>query len=220
MKYIIMCGGKYGGWDKPRQLTEICGEPIVARTIRLLSEQGIQKEDIFISSNYDDFGGFGVVLLKHENEYGESKSGTISRWLDAFYPANYPVCYLYGDVFYSPEAIKTIVETDTDSIEFFASKPPYGPGYIKHWEEPFAFKVKDYDLFRHCIEVTKHYGYIGKFSKYRTDPISWELWQVIKGTALDVVEYNYTVINDYTCDVDSMEDAEKIGEYIRCNYQS
>lgn len=214
MKYIIMCGGKYEGWDKPRQLTEICGEPIIARTIRLLTKYGIAKNDIFISSNDDRFKQFGVVLLKHENKYGHG-----GRWLDAFYPINEPVCYLYGDVFYSPEAIKKIVETDTNSIEFFASCPPYGDGYIKCWEEPLAYKVNDYELFRNCIEVTKHYGDIGKFSKYRKDPISWELWQVIKGTTLDVVEYNYTVINDYSCDVDSMEDAEMIGEYIRCNCQ-
>ena len=213
MKYIIMCGGKYGGWDKPKALYPVNGELLVSRTIRLLCENGLK--DIAISSTHDGFEQLGVEILKHDNRYGYG-----GRWLEAFYPIEEPACFLYGDVIYSPEAIKKIVETDTESIEYFASCPPYGPGYIKHWEEPFAFKVKDYDLFRHCIEVTKHYGDIGKFSKYRTDPISWELWQVIKGTALDVVEYNYTVINDYTCDVDSMEDAEKIGEWMRCNYQS
>ena len=32
MKYIIMCGGQYS-WETPRQMTEIQGEPVVARTI-------------------------------------------------------------------------------------------------------------------------------------------------------------------------------------------
>ena len=49
MFYIIMCGGTYKKWETPRQLTKVCGEPIVARTIRLLREQGV--DDIAISSN-------------------------------------------------------------------------------------------------------------------------------------------------------------------------
>lgn len=205
MRYIIMCGGKYKEWNEPKPIQKVKGEPIVVRTIRLLRENGV--EDIAISSNEDTFKQFGVPVLNHHNTYGEG-----GRWLDAFYPMNEPVCYLYGDVIYSPDAIKTIVETDTDSIEYFASCPPYSDQYIKPWEEPFAFKVFDTDLFRACIEVTKHYGDIGKFHR---DPISWELWQVIKGTPLDEVIHNYVVINDYTCDIDKIEDVEKIGEFIK-----
>ena len=209
MKYIIMAGGYYAGWEIPKALNLVNGEALAARTIRLLRENGV--DDIAISTTYEGFEQFGVPILVHDNQYGHS-----GGWLQTFYFVDEPVCYLYGDVIYSPEAIKKIVETDTDSIEFFASCPPYAPGYIKHWEEPFAFKVKDYELFRHCVAVTKHYGDLGKFHR---DALSWELWQVIKGTPLDQVLYNYTVINDYSCDVDSLEDIEKIGEYIRCNCQ-
>ena len=42
MKYIIMCGGIYKKWETPRQMLPINGEPIVARTIRLLRENGIK----------------------------------------------------------------------------------------------------------------------------------------------------------------------------------
>lgn len=209
MKYIIMCGGKYEGWDKPKPLYPVNGEPIVCRTVRLLREAGV--DNIAISSTEEGLYNVGVPVVYHMNRYGHG-----GRWLEAFYPIHEPVCYLYGDVIYSPEAIKKIVETDTDSIEFFASCPPYGDGYIKHWEEPMAYKVRNTELFWHCIEVTKHYGDLGKFHR---EPVSWELWQVIKGTPLDKVLYNYTVINDYSCDVDSLEDIEKIGEYIRCNCQ-
>jgi hypothetical protein len=39
---------------------------------------------------------------------------------------------------------------------------------------------------------------------WRREPISWELWQIIKDTRPNNIVYdNYTVINDYTCDVDS-----------------
>ena len=53
MKYIIMCGGWYTHWKKPKHLLEINGEPIVARTIRLLRESGVT--DISISSKNQIF---------------------------------------------------------------------------------------------------------------------------------------------------------------------
>ena len=56
MKYIIMCGGIYAKWDRPKHLTELKGEPLVARTIRLLRENGIT--DIAISSNSELFEQF------------------------------------------------------------------------------------------------------------------------------------------------------------------
>ena len=197
MKYIIMCGGDYHV-DTPRHLLEVRGEPIVARTIRLLKENGIPLSNIFISATDDRFGAFGVVLLKHNNIYGNG-----GRWLDAFYPTNEPVCYIFGDVVFSPDAIKTIVEYQTDSIMFFASAEPLPPHYLKKWAEPFAYKVADTDLFRSCITVTKHYSDIGLFKR---EPIAWELWQVIKGTPLNNIDYkNYIAINDYTCDCESPE---------------
>ena len=48
MKYIILSDGSPGGFKTPRQLSEINGEPIIKRTIRLLKENGI------ISANYKD----------------------------------------------------------------------------------------------------------------------------------------------------------------------
>lgn len=211
MKYIIMCGGTYKRWETPRQLTEICGEPLIARTIRLLKEAGIS--DIAISSNNSVFEQFGVPVLKHDNRYVGYGSRNNGRWTDAFYPTEEPTCYLFGDVVYSPEAIRTIIETETDDIEFFASSPPFPPEYIKPWAEPFALKVVNTEHLKHAICITKQYADMGLF--YRP-PIAWELWQVIQATPLNHIDYgNYTVINDYTCDVDCAEDAELIENEIR-----
>ena len=45
---------------------------------------------------------------------------------------------------------------------------------------------------------------------FKRNPIAWELWQVIKNTPLNQIDYtNYVAINDYTCDIDSEEDIEK-----------
>lgn len=206
MKYIIMAGGDYKTWSTPKQLIKIRGEPIIARTIRLLRECGV--EDIAISSNNREFEQFGVPVLRHQNNwkvYGlEQSEGT---WCNGFYPTNDPVCYILGDVVFSHHAIKTIVNTNTDDIVFFASAPPFASEYFKEYAEPFAFKVTNTSHFKNCIALVKQYEDEKRFERH---PIAWELWQVIKCTPLNEIDYtNYVVINDYTCDIDWEEDIEK-----------
>lgn len=205
MKYIIMCGGQYQQWSTPRQLIKIRGEPIVARTIRLLRENGIT--DIAISSQNDAFEQFGVPVLRHENNYNATGFHDFTGyWCDAFYPTDDPVCYIFGDVVFSPAAIETIVGTSTDDIMFFASCPPFAPEYHKPYAEPFALKVANQKHLKQAIEDVKRFAAEGRFSR---KPIAWELWQVIIGGNLKTIDYgSYTAINDYTCDIDYPSEKE------------
>ena len=208
MIYIIMCGGKYHNWQKPRQLTEVNSEPLIVRTVRLLKENGIEP---YISSNDPIFEEFAPVLY-HSNRYeGYKNGGNNGRWTDCFYPTDQPACYIFGDVLFSPEAIKTIVETPTDDIEFFASAEPFAVNYPKPWAEPFAFKVACQGHLKSAIAQTETLASRGAFKRA---PIAWELWQVIKGTPLNRIIKNYTTINDYTCDVDSPEDLKRIEQNV------
>lgn len=209
-KYIIMCGGNYSTYfEKPRQLSVVMGEVLVERTIRLLRENGIK--DISISTNYRDFDYIGVPILEHNNSYRTEGMEVKGYWCDAFYPMYEPVCYVFGDVYFSEEAIKKIVETDTDDIEFFGSKPPFAENYHKNHEEPFALKVVNNKHLKEAIEKTKKWEDEGKFWR---KPLMWELWTVIKGTQLQTKagEYpaDYVVINDYTSDIDRKGDIRKI----------
>lgn len=210
MHYIIMCGGHYKHWEKPRHLSVVRGEELVERTIRLLRENGI--EDISISTDNPIFEKFGVPILKHDNLY-EARFWAIEEgnWFNCFYPTEEPACYIFGDVFFSDEAIRTIVNTETDDIEFFGSRPPFASNYIKSHEEPFALKVANQKHLRDAIAKTKKLEKQGKFWR---KPIMWELWTVIKGTELQkekgIYPAEYTIINDYTCDIDWKEDIRKI----------
>ena len=194
MKYIIMCGGHYKEWEQPRQLLTVFGEPIVVRTIRQLREAGI--DDIAITADDSLFDGLGVPVLHHKNEFYKDERGD---WVDGFYPMNDPACYILGDVVFSPAAIKTIVETETDDIEMFGSAKPLPPEYPKKWIELFAFKVVNQIHFQESIRMLKEIGY----TCWRS-PLPWELWSLIKGRRIDIDDYkkDYTVINDYTCDID------------------
>lgn len=209
MKYIIMCGGKYDRWKTPRHLLKINNEPLVERTIRLLRENGIK--DISISTDNPAFEYLNIPLLKHENSYNCEKGQIYGYWCDAFYPTDEPTCYIFGDVFFSPKAIKTIIKTQTDDIEFFASKKPFAHNYFKPYEEPFALKVVNTKHLKEAIQRTKK---LADENKFQRKPIMWELWGIIKdaplGTKIDDSIVEYVAINDYTCDIDGVADIVKL----------
>lgn len=211
MKYIIMAGGTYPSWEKPRQLIECEGEPLIVRTIRLLKENGV--DDIAISSDNDVFEQFGVPVLKHENDYVSRKYNDCDGiWCNAFYPTDEPTCYLFGDVLFSENAIKTIVEFETDDIMFFGSKEPFAPEYPKPYIEPFCFKVTDTDHLKRAVAEVKRIYKAGGFLR---EPIAWEVWNVICGTNPNIINPSYTAINDFTCDIDQPDEIEKIMERLK-----
>ena len=214
MKYIIMCGGTYRKWETMRQLTKIHGETLIERTTRLLQFWGVDKRDIAVSvSNGQQAQAIlkevpHTHILVHKNPF-EVIAGNkcIGYWCDCFYPMYEPCTYLMGDVVFSTKAIETIVKTETSDIEFFASAPPFSKQYSKKWAEPFAFKVFDYEHLMFAQYRTKN---LCDEKKFKRHPIAWEFWQVIKNTELNKIDYtNYTVINDYTCDIDEPEDINK-----------
>lgn len=207
MKYIIMCGGHYPHLQSPRQLWTINGETILARTIRLLRAEGIN--DIYISYNEPIFEEKALeynvgVVKQDETEF--------KRWVDGAFPVlTEPICYIMGDVVFSPAAIKTIVEAQTDDIEFFASAAPFHADYIKTFAEPFAIKVVNYEHMKQAIKETRDLF----DQKILLRCIAWELWQVIKHTPLNNILVNYTAIRDYSCDVDNNLDLQDIGYKLR-----
>ena len=210
MRYIIMCGGLYEGWETPRQLFEICGEPIVARTIRLLRDEGV--DDIAISADDERFERFGVRVVRHDNDFAIVDGRCEGAWVHAFYPTTDRACYLCGDVVYSPEAIHKIVRTETDDVLFFASTPPFHPLFIKESAEPYAFKVVNQRRFRAAIDYVAASVDSGIFRRH---PVSWELWQVLCGKSVRNINYETVcAINDYTCDIDHPEDIQKIEDVL------
>lgn len=211
MLYIIMCGGDYPTWDTPRQLLKVGSETILERTMRLLRECGV--DNIAISSNDDRFEAFGVPVLRHVNDYTSvAYNQDLGHWCNAFYPTEEPTCYLLGDVFFSPEAIRKIVDTDTDDIAFFGSAFPFAPEYPKPYIEPFAFKVVDTDHLKAAVEEVKRLDAEGKFNR---QPIAWEVWNVINGNAdPNYIDPNsYVHINDYTCDIDWPSEASLVERF-------
>ena len=206
-KYCILAKGQHEGFKQPRQLSLINGERLLDRTIRLLKENGIK--DIIVTGDYTDLDQSVKVVNPKDNTYDYKTDK--GYWLDAFsYELlNEPICFIWGDVYFSEEAIKTIVNTDTDSTLFFCSHNNKSKYYIKSYDEPFAYKIVDTELFKKHIEIVKRLFDEGKTCRH---PIVWEVYRSINGIDINTHKLtdNVVVINDITCDIDSKNDIEKI----------
>ena len=188
MIYVIMAAGEGKRWNNylgvPKQLIEINGETLLERTTRLLKENGI--DNYIITGRDERFSKYGRVLKQSRNDCE----------IDRFEQFNEEVCYLYGDVYYTEEAINTIINTEPEDIEFFGS-----------CVEIFAVKVKDLKLFyKHKSRVKKMYlnGEIGRC-------IGWEVYRSLNGIPFNqhIISSRYKYIEDETDDIDYPEDYEK-----------
>ncbi len=210
MDYIIMCGGYYENFKTPKQLTVINGERLVDRTIRLLRENGI--DNIYVSANDPLFDSLDVPKLRHTNTY-EVKDGKVhGYWLDAYYPTNKPCVYLHGDVYYSEDAIKRIINYPAKVNTFIGNEVARNKEH-KNWGEPFGWIVVDQNIFRKGINDTKKLQDEGKLT--RGYAISWELYRVLNGLDPNKQYINddtYISINDETIDIDAPFQIEKLNE--------
>ena len=199
MQTIIMCGGVYDNFKIPKPLSIIKGETLLQRTIRLLKENGV--EDILISSNDCQFEQYGTVIY-HENSYRYEEGKVKGYWVDAYYPTDKPTIYLHGDVYYTEDAIKKILNLNPKVNTFIGNEIARNLEH-KNWGEPFGWIVVDQKVFRRAIEETKRLQDEGKLE--RGYAISWELYRVLNGLDPNKQYINddtYLSINDETIDVD------------------
>lgn len=211
-KIIIMCGGVYSDFRKHKALTIINGEPLIERTIRLLKENGIN--DIYISSNNEDFNKYGNVL-HHENNFKFENGIVYGYWLDAYYPTNEQVIYLHGDVYYSENAIKKILNLKPKENTMIGNQYALNEEHIKVGE-PFGFIVVNQKEFRKAINKCKRLQDEGKID--RGYAISWELYEVLTGRDINdfiITEDTYLVIDDETIDIDKPEQIKELENKLR-----
>ena len=212
MKVIIMCGGVYDNFKKPKALSIINGETLVERTLRLLKEHNIS--DIYISSNDEIFNQYGKVL-HHPNSYKYEGGKIYGYWVDAYYPTDEPCIYLHGDVYYTDAAMEKILNLHPSVNTFIGNEIARNPEH-KNWGEPFGWIVVNQQEFRRGIEETKRLQDEGKLE--RGFAISWELYRVLNNLDPNkqyINDETYLSINDETIDVDEEWQIEELNERLQ-----
>ena len=207
-----MCGGVYDNFEIPKPLSVINGETLLERTIRLLTENNVKN--IFISSNDEIYNLYGKVL-HHENSYKYENGEIKGYWLDAYYPTDKPCIYLHGDVYYSENAIKKILNLNPKVNTFIGNEVARNKEH-KNWGEPFGWIVVDQETFRKGIKYTKKLQDEGKLE--RGFAISWELYRVLNNLDPNKQYINddtYLSIDDETIDIDAPWQIEVLDERIR-----
>lgn len=211
MRIIIMAGGKNDNFEKHKALTIINNEPLIERTMRLLKENGI--EEYYISSNDDDFNKYGNIL-HHDNSYIYENGKTKGYWVDAYYPTKEPTIYLHGDVYYSENAIKTILNYKTNVNTMIGNQYALNENHDKVGE-PFGWIIVDQEKFRNAINKCKQLQDEGKID--RGIAISWELYEVLNGYDVNdfiIDKETYLTIADETDDIDFPEQIEILNKKV------
>lgn len=192
MKYIIMADGKGTRWqnynDIPKHFIEIGGETLLARTVRLLNE-GDEAADVIITSHDPRYEVPGARRYEPLNNHLE-----IDRFTEELIGDD--VCFLYGDTYYSQEAMDTILKTETEDMIFFGNE-----------RSIVAIKVKDGALFRNHVDNVRRLFLEGKIDKC----IGWQVYQSFTGLPFGEKKIgpSYIVLEDGTEDFNSPEDLAK-----------
>ena len=141
----------------------------------------------------------------------ETNLGQIAKYIGettlSYTKGHYYKCVKEGTVYFSEEAIKTIVNNETDSTLFFCTYKNRSSKYIKKHDEPLAYKVVDYELFKKHIDIVKGRYDNGECCR---NPIVWELYRNINDIYINqhILTENCIVINDESCDIDCEKDVE------------
>ena len=209
MRAIVMADGRASRWyndvqnqiwgeDKTKQLVEVDGEPILHRTVRLLHENGV--EDIWITSHKKEHDVEGAKRFEPEINF------------DKFYAARNlwnierTTLFVYGDVFYTSNAMHEIVDLPVEHFLFFGQ---FGISPITgHGGEIYAVKIKGekgHVDFREAVLMC----YVWR-EMNRGKNSAWEILRYMNGAKGKEVyihspQPNFVEINDLTDDFDTPE---------------
>lgn len=163
MRFVIMADGKGTRWDNymgiPKHLAEVNGEPILGRTVRLLNEMTDGTAEVIVTSHDKRYEFEGS--RRHEPLDNKLEIDRFTRELIAD-----DTCFLYGDTYYTEEALSAIIDMEADDLLFF--------GNVK---SIVAVKIKDSAMFENHVDHVKQLFLEGKIKKC----VGWQVYQSVTG---------------------------------------
>lgn len=195
---VIMAAGQSTRWhaETPKHLAEINGEPILYRTVRLLRERGI---DPIVTTRWE--GQWSPLFREFVSTPNDLEIDRV--WGNR---EHIPCIFLYGDCYYTEQAINIILADKHDWWFFGRSKG----NESKSHGEMFAIKANDYVLSK-CENLRESCRKSGKrcigLTLYdKCAEKRGEHWSS---------KSNWTEIDDGTDDVDSLEEFKKLSHRLK-----
>ena len=190
MRYIIMADGKGRRWKNYMGLDKhdisIGGETLMERTVRLLHDYDPDAE-VIITSHNENVNIHGATRYEPLNNVLE-----IDRFTRELIADN--VCFLYGDVYYTEDALSAAVE----------NRGRYPLLFIGSKSSICAVLVRDSKRFEECYnEVRKSY-LEGRIKECK----GWQVYHSYASLPLEGREIGeaYLTVDGFTRDFNSPED--------------
>lgn len=210
---IIMADGKAERWGNhlgvPKQLIEIEGETLIARAVRQLTEREfdviVTTHDKTIRAAAHNAGAFQVYAPQgNVDEIGKFLSP-----LPVWEPDGSPTLFVYGDCYFTDEAMDTIVNKarTVGDFEFFGRQ---GASRVtgKAYGEIFAVVMSNHQQFINACQFIRNGIRDGNIKRGG----AWELYHKMVGLPLEEptikLNGNFTSIDDFTEDFDTPKDYE------------
>lgn len=208
-RVLIICAGEGTRWNNylgvPKHLAVLNGEAIIDRTVRQLRERGV--EYLVILKDEDDRYPLPQAIVDVDYETNADADKFLSS--KKYWNREGRTIILYGDVYFTDEAIDTILNYGSDDWLLFC-RPDGSRITGGKWGECFAFSLKAEHL--KLFEEKLHYV----ATLWKTGVIKrcggWELYRAMIGRTDKQVRHphkmgsNYVEINDATEDMDSPDD--------------
>lgn len=195
MRYVIMADGKMTRWASsygvPKHLLPIGDEALLGRLVRQIRENDPDAE-VIVTSHDPRYGDYGATRYEPQNNVLE-----IDRFTQELIGDN--VCFLYGDTYYTDEAVRLIAEIRTDTMHFVGTE-----------RSIVAVKVADGALMQQHFQLVREKFLAGELQECR----GWQLYQSFAGLPFGKIAIgeHFTVLHDATQGFNRVEEYERFIE--------
>jgi len=203
-RVIILCAGKAKRWSSPdnipKQLALFNDEKLLHRTIRLLRSHNMANITVVAVNPELKMDQCEYFIPELNGWAAETLLSTQTLWA-------HRSIILLGDVFFSENTLKSIVFFDKTLGVF--GRPNPNPYVRCPHGEIFALNFSD----QHREEIAKACEKVVEFGKGGGKGNIWDLYDALMNQPFNsqvVDKINFQTINDYTDDIDSLAEYDRM----------
>ena len=125
--------------DRPKCLVEVEGEPLLRTHLRVLASQGVDSVRLVAGYRADMLSNLGLPISLNERYESTNMVKSLTCALEHL---NGPMIVAYGDILYSPEVLRTLLDTPGDMAV------AVDLDWREYWEQRFQDPLSDAETLR------------------------------------------------------------------------